>query len=123
MNGETEPGSVPSKMALPLVALGLLLAAWVVYWVGQYRATQLDLSRFGRCEEVYEALARDGYVARFQVPYFAAAVLLDGLVFVSLLSAVVFGRFRLLGVLVAVLWLPTLAWHALACFVTSLFAA
>ena len=109
------------KPVFPLVALALVLAAWGVSCLGQYRADRLDLSRFGGCEDVCEALARDGYVAKLQLPYFMAAVLLDGLAVLPLLAAAAIGQVRWLGALVALLWLPTIAWHGLMCFVASLF--
>jgi hypothetical protein len=98
---------------LPLIALALLLGAWSASCLGQYRASHLDLSRFGPCEEVFEALARDYYVGNFQIPYFTTAALLDGLAVMMLLAAGAFGQFRLVGVLVAILAMPSAAWHLL----------
>ena len=110
------------KPVLPLVALALLLVAWGASSFGQYRSSRLDLSRFGRCEDVCEALARDGYVAKFQLPYFTASVLLDGLAVSALVTAAAVRQFRLLGALIAVLCLLTVAWHLLGCFVNFVFA-
>src|SRR5437868_8348031 len=50
------------RRALPLVALALVLVAWGASLAGRHRVGRLDLSGFGRCEDVHEALARDGYV-------------------------------------------------------------
>jgi hypothetical protein len=116
------PTAPRRKPLLPLVALGLLLAAWGSSCLGGYAASQLDLSRFGRCEEVFEALARDGYVARFQLPFLTAAVLLDGLAVVALWAAGMAGQFRVLGGLVAVLCVPTVLWHGLGWLVLAVFA-
>ena len=101
---------------LPFMALALLLAAWGTFVLGRSQAHQLDLSGFGRCEDVYDRFARDGYVARFMFPYLTAALLMDGLATVALVAEVFAGRFRLLYVLALVLWLPTCALHGLTWF-------
>jgi hypothetical protein len=111
------------KPVLPLVAFALLLAAWGSSYLGQHHGSQLDLSRFGPCEDVCESLGRDGYVARFQLPYFTAAVLLDGLAVLALGAAGMAGQFRVIGGLVALASVPTIAWHLLGWFVTFVFAA
>jgi hypothetical protein len=111
------------KLVLPLLALALLLAAWGVSCLGQYRASQLDLSRFGPCEDVCEALGRDGYVAKFLLPYFTAAVLIDGLAVLGLCAAAAAGQFRVVGALVAVLCLPTIAWHGFGWLVSFVLAS
>ena len=108
---------------LALIAFSLLLAAWVSSCVGQHRAAQLDLSRFGDCGDIYDALNRDGYVAKFELPYFTAAVILDGLAVLALFVAYTSGQFRLVGGLVAVVCMPTVAWHLLGWFVTLVFAS
>jgi hypothetical protein len=105
------------KPMLPVIALGMLLAAWGAVCLGRYRADHLDLSRFGRCEEVFEALARDTYVLQFQFPYITTAVLFDGLAVAALFAARAARQFRVLGVLVAVLCVPTVACHALMWYV------
>jgi hypothetical protein len=105
---------------MPLIALALLLGAWSASCLGQYRSSHLDLSRFGPCEEVCEALAKDDYVGHFQLPYFTTAALLDGLAVMMLLAAGAFGQFRLLGVLVATFAIPSAAWHLLGLLFSSL---
>jgi hypothetical protein len=114
------------RLVLPLAALGLALAAWSIFCLGKYRVSQLDLSRFGPCEEVFEALRRDGYTAEFLLPYFAVAVLLDGmalvLAIVGLLVAVVDKRFRILGVLVALFVNASGAYHLVGWLVSSAFS-
>ena len=116
-----QPDAGP-KPVLPLIALALLLAAWGASCLGQHLASRLDLSRFGPCEDVCESLARDGYVAKFELPYITAALLLDGLAVVALFSAGAVGRFGVYGLLVSILCLPTIAWHGLGRFVSHVFA-
>ena len=111
------------KPLLPPSALTLLLAAWGSSILGQHRASQLDLSRFIPCADVYDALKKDGYVAKFQLPYFEVALFLDGLAVIMLVAAFVTGRFRVLSLLVALASVPTIAWHGLAWFVLSVFAS
>jgi hypothetical protein len=108
---------------LPLAALGLVLAAWGAFSLGQYRASQLDMSRFGGCVEVYEALACDGYRARVQLPYFTAALVLDGLATAALIAAGTAGQFRVLAVLAGLFLVPTGALHGLGWFLALLFAS
>jgi hypothetical protein len=115
-NAPEGPATHRARPFLPAIALGLLSSAWGASCLGEYRANHLDLSRFGPCEEVFEALARDGYVKGFLLPYFTAATLLDGLAVGALVVAVAAGKFRVLEVLVAVLCVPTVAWHALGLY-------
>src|SRR5262245_46000028 len=122
----TEPPDARSgrrqKPILPLVGLALLLAAWGMFSLGRFRASQLDLSQFGTCDDVYDAVVRAAYVARHQLPYFTAAAMLDGLALVVLFAAVACGPFRVLAVLVGVLWVPSAGLHWLGWFVTFFFA-
>jgi hypothetical protein len=108
---------------LPWAALALLHAAWMLSFTGRHRADQLDVSQFGPCEEVYEAFARDQYVAGFQRPYFAAAVLFDCLAVTALFAAGAARQLGVTGILVALLCLPSIAWHMVGLLVTMMFAA
>src|SRR4051812_39493329 len=103
------------RRALPLVALALVLGAWGASLAGRHRVGQLDLSGFGRCEDVLEALQRDEYVARHALPYARAAVLLDGLAFLALFAAAAAGGQRLaVWIGVAAVWLASAWVHALS---------
>ena len=127
MRSSSEAGVIETarhpKPLLTLIAFTLLLTAWGSSVVGQHRAGQLDLSRFGPCDDVCDALNKDGYVAKFQLPYFQVALFLDGLAVITLVAAFVAGRFRVLGLLVALISVPTIAWHGLAWFVSFVFAS
>jgi hypothetical protein len=57
--------------------LGLLAAAWGIALAGRYHASRLDLSRFGDCGDVCDALTRDGYIARQVLPFWFAVVATD----------------------------------------------
>ena len=100
---------------LPFLALVFLLAAWATTSVGQYRANRLDLTRFGACEDVCESLARDAFVGKFLMRYFAAALFLDMAAVVCLFAAGAFKQFRVFASLVAVFCSLTAAWHAFGC--------
>ena len=127
MRSSSEAGVIETarrlKLLLTPIALTLLLAAWGSSLLGQHKASQLDLSRFVPCADVYDALHKDGYVAKFQLPYFEVALFLDGLAVIMLVAAFVAGRFRVLSLLVALISVPTIAWHGLAWFVLSVFAS
>jgi hypothetical protein len=110
------------KPVLPLIAFALLLTAWGIFCLGAHQASLLDLSQFGPCEDVCESLGRDGYVARFQLPYFTGAVVFDCLAVIARVAAGVARQFRVLGVLAAVLCVPTVALHGLGLFVLFMFA-
>jgi hypothetical protein len=112
---------------LALLALALVAAAWGASAAGEYRVSQLDLSQFTTADDVPGALARDGYVARHELPFVAAAALLDGLAIVALVLAVTFGsvsvEFRvLLGATVGLVALASAVWHGLVLLVTAFFA-
>jgi hypothetical protein len=107
---------------LLLIALGLLLVAWGIWYAGRQRASRIDLSLFGPCEDVCDALTRDGYIASIQLPYYRAAFLLDVAALVTLLAAGILGQFRTVGILVVLMWGPTITWHALSLFVCSVFS-
>ncbi len=111
---------VRSKL-LPFLALVFLLAAWATSCLGQYRTGRLDLTKFGACEDVYESLARDVFVGRFLLRYFAAALLLDMAAVVCLLAASAFKQFRVLAGFVAAFCLLTAAWHAFGCYELTIY--
>jgi hypothetical protein len=109
------------KRLLPLLSFALLLAAWGAYFLGQHRANALDLSQFGRCEDVCDALRRDAYVAGYLVSYFGAAVALDGLAAVTLIGAAVRAQIGVRGfVAAALLCYCSAAWHGMCWVVASL---
>jgi hypothetical protein len=113
----------PSRWLALLFPLALLLAAWGTYAAGDYRINRLDLSRFGPCADIPEALARDGYVARHFLPYLGAAVFLDTFAFLALCLAGAVGRPRVvLVVAVGLVWLASAGWHGLSLLVTTTFA-
>jgi hypothetical protein len=61
----------------PVLAIASLSAAWVAVFAGRDRIGRLDLSMFGPCQDVPEALARDAYIGSQIQPYFAAAIAFD----------------------------------------------
>jgi hypothetical protein len=112
------------KRLLPLLNFTLLLAAWGAYLLGQHRASALDLSQFGRCEDVYDALRRNASVAGYLVPYFGAAVALDGLAAVALIVAAVRAQIAVRGfVAAAVLCHWSAVWHMMCWVMASVFAS
>ena len=127
MRSSSEAGLIETarrpKPLLTLIAFTLLLTAWGSSVVGQHRVSQLDLSRFYPCTDVCDTLNKDGYVAKFQLPYFQVALFLDGLAVITLVAAFVAGRFRVLDFLVALVSVPTITWHGLAWFVLTVFAS
>jgi hypothetical protein len=126
MNEAQPPTGVTKVRARPdwafLVGLALLLAGWCADFVGRYRVSQLDLSAFGPCEDVPEALVRDGYVARQALPYISVAVLLDGAAVLVLAWAIGGGRWRVFASALLLAGMLSLGWHGLLWFVTSAFA-
>jgi hypothetical protein len=123
VGGEAVTTTRRGKATNTLAALAFLLTAWGVDAIAHSSASQLDLRRFGGCEDVCEALARDSYVARFLLPYVTAALLLDGLAGLFLLAATANGNLGIRGVLLTVLWVPTVAYHGLGWIVSFVFAA
>lgn len=119
---EPSPPAAGSNRLLPLIALGLILAAWGAVAAGRERVSRLDLSRWGTDLDIPERLAIDEYCSRHFLPYIRAAVLLDAVALGALFWAAARGRFRVLSVLVAVLWFASVGWHGLSWIVTSFFA-
>ncbi len=118
------PTSAPSprNWMLPLLALGLVLAAWGAVFADEERVNQLDLSGWGTDLDIPERLAIDRYVARHYRPYIGAAVVLDGLASALLFWVGRRGRLGMFGVVVGVVWLLSTGWHSLNWLVTSFFA-
>ena len=63
----------------PVIALGLLAAAWVMYFLIMGYSARLS-ERWGPAPDVVDALQRDGYGARRILPYLSVVLLLDMLV-------------------------------------------
>jgi hypothetical protein len=102
------------KWVLPVISIALLLGAWSIEFMAHYHISRLDLSRFGNCDEVPGALARDTYVLSQWHPYLAASILLDAMAFMALFGSVIVDRFRILSFPIAALWLISAIWHCLA---------
>jgi len=104
-----------SRIALPwsevctLIAV-LLLAA--VFWT-PYGVPHLDLSRFGKCEDVQEAIARDTYVAKCYLPHQWQMFVLHILSVMSLLAAFFMSRVRVLVVFIFMCWMGSFGLHLL----------
>ena len=105
----------------PVIALGLLAAAWVMYFLIMGYSARLS-ERWGPAPDVVDALQRDGYGARHILPYLSVVLLLDMLVLGALAPQSRPGWPRVLKVLVAVLLVPTALFHGLAWLVTLFFA-
>jgi hypothetical protein len=73
--------------------------------------------------EVYEALARDGYIAAHFLPFITVAVLLDGTALLVLLWSVVAGRPWPLTVVVGVTWIASIGMHTLVWLISILLFA
>jgi hypothetical protein len=106
---------------ISVVALQLLVCAWGAYFAGRYMISQLDTSRFGKCEEVTEALARASYIANRSLPYYRAAVALEALALAASIW-VLSSRFRLLDLGVVVASALSMVWHGLGWIICSSFA-
>jgi hypothetical protein len=116
---ESESGTRAGRALL--AGLALLLAAWGANLAGWYRVRHLDLSGFGRCEDVPEALARDCYVAGQFWPYISAAAALDGAAIIVLACAGARGRGCVLGLALGLVALLSLGWHGLLWVASSVF--
>jgi hypothetical protein len=114
--------TVRHNHVLPLVALGLVLAAWLAFAAGRERVSRLDLSRWGTDLDIPERLAIDEYCARYFLPYIRTAVLLDVIALTALWWALARGRFRVLATAVMLVGLGSAAWHGLSWLVASFFA-
>jgi hypothetical protein len=97
----------------PLVCLAVQIAAWGMLFLGRWRVSQLDLSAFGQCTEVFEALARDGYVVEHFLPFAAAAYALSFLVLPALAWAALRGRPVVLVGALGVVWLLSVGLHGI----------
>jgi hypothetical protein len=115
--------SIDSSGAVLGIGVMLLAFGWAVEFSGRHHTNQLDLSRFGKCEDVCESLARDSFVAKEIRPYWRAATCLDGLALLAVVWQLSGGRFRLLGVIVGIAGTASVAWHGLNWFWTSVFAS
>ncbi len=107
---------------LAWIALILLLAAWLVVFVGRERVSRLDVSRWGTDLDVLELLQIDKFRYQFYLPYIVAAGVLDVLALVAALSLTSGERFKILIWLVALIWLVSASFHGLDLFVTLIFA-
>ncbi len=105
----------------PVIALGLLAAAWVTYYLIMCYGTRLA-ERWGPAPDVVDALQRDGYVSRRILPYLMVVMLLDMLALGALVPQSRAVWPRVLKVLIAVLLVPTALFHCLACVVSMIFA-
>src|SRR4051812_6552645 len=75
----TNSRSLRLGWVLPTAALVFLASGWAAYLYGQKVISELDLSRFGPCEDVCESLSRDHFVAGQHLPYVSASVVLTAL--------------------------------------------
>lgn len=117
----TRPSSQQNWM-LFLLALGLVLTAWIIMAVGEQKVSLLDLSRWGTDLDVWEQIAIDKYIARHFQPYIRATITLDALAFASLGWAARRGRLGAFGVLVGMVLLLSSGWHGWNWLLTSTFA-
>lgn len=121
---DERPGqrSLRRDSARLLVALGLIIAAWVVIALGQERVSRLDLSRWGNDIDIPEALAIDEYRSTHFLPYVRVAVIMD---FAALAVLRWPGNRRsatTFEALVTLIWFVSSALHGLNWLVTSFFA-
>jgi len=93
----------------------LLLGAWGAEFRGHYRVEQLDLSQFGPCPDIPDALRRDGYVAAHLSPYFAAAAGLD----LAAVGVSIWAMVPVLATIIAGLSMLSAQWHGFGWFMLS----
>lgn len=106
-----------NRTLLPtLICLALQLAAWALIFAGSFHVRHLDLSEFGDCSDVPEALRRDTYVASQFVPFICAVVLLDLFALAALFWAISDGRPRVFVAVLAITGLASMAMHGLIWF-------
>jgi hypothetical protein len=118
---ELTPPSKRPKPVLPLISLTLLFVAWGFIAAGRYRVSQLDLTRFGRDQDIFEAMNRDAYIGGVLWPYFTIACLLDLLAVILLFKASEVGQYRPVGIRVTVLCVPSVAWQGVVWLVYTMF--
>ena len=102
-----------------ILGVVLLLGAWGAEFRGHYRVEQLDLSQFGSCQDIPDALRRDGYVAAHLSPYFSAAAGMDWAAVGVSIWAMVRGRVPVLATIIAGLSMLSAQWHGFGWFMLS----